>query len=96
MARVEVCLHVNLDGYRFAATRSLTPLCIGKIEMPDRNTLLAANDACANNAGPTVVWIEHDVHPQHGRLELPDDIGHHRKHCATILCAGFEDVAECE
>ena len=25
-----------------------------------------------------------------------DDIGHHRKHRATVLCAGFEDVAECK
>ena len=47
--------HVNLDGRRFAVTRSLTPLCIGKIETPDRSTLLAGDDACANNAGPAVV-----------------------------------------
>jgi len=37
--------HVNLDGRRFAVTRSLTPLCIGKIETPDRSTLLAVDDA---------------------------------------------------
>ena len=30
----------------------------------------------------------------HVRLALLDDIGHHRKHRATVLCAGFEDVAE--
>ena len=47
--------HVNLDGRRFAVTRSLTPLCIGKIETPDRSTLLAGDDACAKNAGPAVV-----------------------------------------
>ena len=47
--------HVNLDGRRFAVTRSLTPLCIGKIETPDLSTLLAVDDACANNAGPAVV-----------------------------------------
>ena len=47
--------HVNPDGRRFAVTRSLTPLCIGKIETPDRSTLLAVDDACANNAGPAVV-----------------------------------------
>ena len=101
MATVEVCPRVNLDGRRFAVTRSLTPLCIGKIETPDRNALLAADGACANNAGPAVVTpsivlsIEHGVQSRHGRLELLDDIGHHRKHRATILCAGFEDVAEC-
>ena len=44
--------HVNLDGRHFAVTRSLTPWCIGKIETPDRSTLLAVDDACANNAGP--------------------------------------------
>ena len=102
MARVEVCLHLNLDGRCFAVTCSLTPLCIGKIEMPDCNAFLAADDACTNNAGPTVVTPsialskEHGVHLQHGKLELLDDIGHHRKHHATILCAAFEDVAECE
>ena len=102
MTRVEVCPHVNLYGRRFAVTRSLTPLWIGKIETPDRNTLSTANDACASNAGPAVVTpsivlsIEHGVHLRHGGLELLDDIGHHRKHRATILCAGFEDVAECE
>ena len=48
-------LHVNLVGRRFAVTRSLTPLCIGKMETPDRSTLLAVDDACANNAGPVVV-----------------------------------------
>jgi len=47
--------HVNLDGRRFAVTRSLTPLCMGKIETPDRSTLLPGDDACANNAGPAVV-----------------------------------------
>ena len=47
--------HVNLDGRRFAVTRSLTPLCIGKIETPDRSTLSAGDDACAKNAGPAVV-----------------------------------------
>ena len=47
--------HVNLDGRCFAVTRSLTPLCIGKIETPDRSTLLAGDDACAKNAGPAVV-----------------------------------------
>ena len=47
--------HVNLDGRRCAVTRSVTPLCIGKIETPDRSTLLAGDDACANNAGPAVV-----------------------------------------
>ena len=26
--------HVNLDGRRFAVTRFLTPLCIGKIAAP--------------------------------------------------------------
>ena len=35
--------------------KSNTPLCIGKIETPDRNTLLVGDDACANNAGPAVV-----------------------------------------
>ena len=102
MARVEVCPHVNLDGRRFAVTCSLAPLCIGKIETPDRNALLAADDACTNNAGPAVLTpsivlsIEHGVHSRHDRLELLDDIGHHRKHRVTILCAGFEDVAECK
>jgi len=102
VTRVEVCLHVNLYGRRFVVTRFLTPLCVGKIEMPDRNNLSAANDDCASNAGPAVVtpsvflWIESGVHLWHGILELLDDIGHHRKHHATILCAGFEDVAECE
>ena len=47
--------HVNLDGRRFAVTRSLTPFCIGKIETTDRSTLLAVDDACANNASPSVV-----------------------------------------
>ena len=47
--------HMNLDGRRFAVTRSLTPMCIGKIETPDRSTLLAGDDACAKNAGPAVV-----------------------------------------
>ena len=47
--------HVNLDGRRFAVTRFLTPLCIGKIETPDRSTLLAGDDACAKNASPAVV-----------------------------------------
>ena len=47
--------HANLDGRRFAVIRSLTPLCIGKIETTDRSTLLAVDDACANNAGPAVV-----------------------------------------
>ena len=47
--------HANLDGRRFAVTRSLTPLCMGKIEMPDRSALLPGDDACANNAGPAVV-----------------------------------------
>lgn len=47
--------HVNLDGRRFAITRSLTPLCIGKIETPDRSTLLAGDNACTNNGGPSVV-----------------------------------------
>ena len=47
--------HVNLDGRRFAVTRSLTPLCIGKIETPGRSTLLAGDDACAKIAGPAVV-----------------------------------------
>ena len=93
---------MNLYGRRFAVTRSLTPLCIGKIETPDRNTLSAADDACASNAGPAVVTpgivlsIEHGVHSRHGRLELLDDVGHHCKHRATILCAGFENVAECQ
>ena len=30
----------------------------------------------------------------HGRLVLLNDIGHHHKHRATVLCAGFEDVAD--
>ena len=47
--------HVNLDGCRFTVTRSLTPLCIGKIETPDRSTLMAVDDAYANNAGLAVV-----------------------------------------
>ena len=47
--------HVNLDGRRFAVTRSLTPLCMGKIETPDRRALLPGDDASANNAGPAVV-----------------------------------------
>ena len=47
--------HVNLDGRRFVVTLSLNPLCLGKIEMPDRSTLLAGDDACANNADPAVV-----------------------------------------
>ena len=47
--------HVNLDDHRLAVTRSLTPLCMGKIETPDRSTLLPGDDACANNAGPAVV-----------------------------------------
>ena len=55
--------HVNLDGRRFEVTRSLIPLCIGKIEMPDRSTLLAGDDACANNAGramvtPSIVLVD--------------------------------------
>ena len=40
--------------------------------------------------------IEHGVHSRHGRLALLDDLGHHRKHRATVLCAAFEDVAECK
>ena len=101
-ALYEVCLHVNLYGRRFAVTRSITPLCIRKIKMPDSNTLWAANDDCASNAGPAVVTpsivlsIESSVLSWDGRLEMFDDIGHHRKHHATILYAGFEDVAECE
>ena len=47
--------HVNLDGRCFAVIRSLTPLGIGKIETTDGSTLLALDDACANNAGPAVV-----------------------------------------
>ena len=40
--------------------------------------------------------IEHGVHSRHGRLVLLDDIGHHCKHRAAVLCAGFEDVADCK
>ena len=47
--------HVNLKGRCFAVTRSLTPLCIGKIETPYRSPLLAGDEACTNNAGPAVV-----------------------------------------
>ena len=47
--------HVNLDGRRFAVTRSFTPLCMGKFETPDRSALLPGDDAWANNAGPAVV-----------------------------------------
>ena len=32
----------------------------------------------------------------HGRLALLDDIGNLRKHRAAVLCAGFDDVAECK
>ena len=93
---------VNLDARRFAVTRSLTPLCIGKIEMPDRSTWLAGDDACAKNAGPAVVTpsivlFDKTRCPFAGMVDaLLDDIGHHRKHRATVLCAGFEDVAECK
>ena len=94
--------HVNLDGRRFAVTRSLIPLCIGKIEMPDRSTLLAGDDACANNAGramvtPSIALVDRTRCPtRHGTLALLVNIGHQRKHRATVLCAGFEDVAECK
>ena len=97
---------MNLDGRRFAVTRSVTPLCIGKIETPDRSTLLAVDDACVNNAGPAV---EHGAHSRHGTLALLDDIGHHRKHLkmwqnvsssfcsacflkATLMCQGIPHV----
>ena len=55
--------NVNLDGDCFAVTRSLTPLCIGKIETPDRSTLLTGDDACANNGGlagvtPSIVLVD--------------------------------------
>ena len=53
--RIEVCLDVKLLGRRSAIIRSLAPLCIGRIEMPDRNVLVAANEACANNNGPE--WV---------------------------------------
>ena len=44
--------HVNLDGRRFAVTRSLTPLCIGEIETPDRSALLPGDDASRQQCWP--------------------------------------------
>ena len=94
--------HVNLDGRRFAVTRFLTPLCIGKIETPDRSTLLAGDDACAKNAGPAVVTpsivlFDKTRCPFAGMVDLRYWMTLAiTKHRATVLCAGFEDVAECK
>ena len=36
------------------------------------------------------------IRGMYGTLAVLVNIGHHRKHRATVLCAGFEDVAECK